>query len=118
VIDHCMDNDVAAEFLERRWFAARSAAQGAQAECEVLAGVMWLAEDAWRQARARLAELENLQHALGDELATLDAPRPRRPNEPAALEAKSAAGLSDEFAGAVRTTEKWEPRRMSVAKGA
>ncbi len=89
-LDHCMNNDVAAEFLERRWFAARSAAQGAQAECEVLAGVMRLAEDDWRRARARLAELETLQHALGEELASLDAPRHRQPNEPPALESMSA----------------------------
>lgn len=66
------DGDAAAERLERRWFAAFKAASGARAECEDLLDAMAQAEAAWNDARARLAELEALRDALGEELAELD----------------------------------------------
>jgi hypothetical protein len=73
MIDRYADGEPAAELLERRWFAALRAAKGVQAECDVLMGVMELAEVAWRRARARLAELETLRDALGEQLTWVDA---------------------------------------------
>jgi len=67
------EGDAAAERLERRWFAAFKAASNARAECEELLDTMAQAETAWNDARARLAELEVLRDALGQELAELDA---------------------------------------------
>ena len=67
-----MDGDAAAEMLERRWFAAFKAASSARAECEALIEAMTAAEAAWADARERLAKLESLRDALGEELAELD----------------------------------------------
>jgi hypothetical protein len=72
MIERYVDGEPAAELLERRWFAALRAARSVQAECEVLLGVMELAEDAWRRARARLVELETLRDALGEQLTCVD----------------------------------------------
>jgi hypothetical protein len=66
------DGEPAAELLERRWFAALRAAQGMRAECEVLLGVMELAEDAWQRTRTRLVELETLRDALGEQLSAIE----------------------------------------------
>jgi len=68
------DSDVAAERLERRWFAAFKAASDVRAECEGLLDAMEQSEMAWNRARARLSELEALRDALADELAELDQP--------------------------------------------
>lgn len=68
-------DEVTAELLERRWFAALRAAKRVQTECDVLLGVLELAEDAWRRSRAQLVELETLRDALGEQLAALDGPR-------------------------------------------
>jgi len=67
-----MDGDAAANLLERRWFAAFKAASGVRAECEALLESMSLAQVAWSRARARLAELEAMRDALGEELEALD----------------------------------------------
>jgi len=67
------EGDVAAERLERRWFAAFKAASDVRAECEELLDAMDQTEMAWNRARARLSELEALRDALGEELAELDA---------------------------------------------
>ncbi len=67
------EGEVAAARLERRWFAAFKAASTARAECENLLEAMARTERAWNDARARLAELEILRDALGQELAELDA---------------------------------------------
>jgi hypothetical protein len=67
-----MDGDAAAEMLERRWFAAFKAASGARTECEALIEAMITSEAAWVEARERLAKLESLRDALGEELAELD----------------------------------------------
>ena len=67
-----MDGDAAANLLERRWFAAFKAASGVRAECEALLESMARAQVAWSRARARLAELETLRDALGEELEALD----------------------------------------------
>jgi hypothetical protein len=64
--------DYAAGLLERRWFAARRAASETQAECDALAQVLDMAQAAWRGARTRLAQLEALRDALGEELAAVD----------------------------------------------
>jgi hypothetical protein len=60
--------DRAAGLLERRWFAAGRAASEVQAECDALAHVLDKAQAAWRGARTRLAQLEALRDALGEEL--------------------------------------------------
>ncbi len=67
-----MDGAAAANLLERRWFAAFKAASGVRAECEALLESMARAQVAWSRARARLAELETLRDALGEELEALD----------------------------------------------
>jgi chromosome segregation ATPase len=68
------DGDVAAERLERRWFAAFKAASDVRGECERLLDAMERSESDWNRARARLSELEALRDALADELAELDRP--------------------------------------------
>jgi hypothetical protein len=67
-----MDGDAAANLLERRWFAAFKAASGVRAECETLLESMALTQAAWSRARARLAELEAMRDALGEELEASD----------------------------------------------
>jgi hypothetical protein len=65
------DDDAALNLAERRFFAALAAARTLQGECEILHEVMILAEQAWRGARARTANLESLRDALGKQLAEL-----------------------------------------------
>jgi hypothetical protein len=72
MINRCAEGDAAATLLERRWFAATSAARTLQAECEVLREVMELAEGAWRRACCELNRLEALRDALGERLADGD----------------------------------------------
>jgi hypothetical protein len=72
MVKRYMDGDAAADLLERRWFAAFKAASGARAECEALLESMAITQTAWTRARARLADLEALRDALGEELETLD----------------------------------------------
>jgi hypothetical protein len=72
MVNRYMDGDAAANLLERRWFAAFKAASGVRAECESLLESMALAQVAWSRARARLAELEALRDALGEEFEGLD----------------------------------------------
>ena len=67
-----VDNDVAAGLIERRWFASVTAVRTLQAECDVLREAMELAEITWRHAHGRLARLEALRDALGEELAERD----------------------------------------------
>jgi hypothetical protein len=71
-------DDPAAALLERRWFAAARAASQIQAECDALAEVLDMTQEAWRSAMARLAHLENLRDSLGDELSVIDHREPRR----------------------------------------
>jgi hypothetical protein len=71
-----VDGDADASLLERRWFAANSAAVALSAECDVLREVLELADDAWRRARAHLDRLEALRDCLGEELAELDVQPP------------------------------------------
>ena len=72
MVNRFMDGDAAANLLERRWFATFKAASGVRAECEALLESMALSQVAWNRARARLAELEALRDALGEELEALD----------------------------------------------
>ncbi len=67
-----VDGDAAAILRERRWFGAIVAANAMRAECEVLREVLEVADQAWRQARAKLEKLERLRDALGEEVAELD----------------------------------------------
>ena len=85
------EGDVAAERLERRWFAAFKAASNARAECEDLLDRMERTEAAWNRARARLSELEALRDCLGEELAELDSARPEEACEERARRVMSAA---------------------------
>jgi len=64
--------DIAADRLERRWFAAFRAASAARAECEALLEQMERIESAWHHARVRLAETEGIRDALGEEILQLD----------------------------------------------
>jgi hypothetical protein len=81
MMDRYLEGEPAAQLLERRWFAALRAAKGVQAECDVLLGVMELAEDSWRRARARLVELEALRDALGEQLSAMEGQHRYRPQE-------------------------------------
>ncbi len=65
------------QLIERRWFAAGHAAAEIQTECEALAHVMDLVQDAWRSARARLRHLEALRDALGEELSAIEEHEPQ-----------------------------------------
>lgn len=67
-----MDNDAAADLLQRRWFAAFEAASAVRTECEALLESMARTEAAWSRSRVRLGALEALRDALGEELESLD----------------------------------------------
>ncbi len=69
---YAADADAAADLLQRRWFAAFKAASGVRAECEALLESMAHVQAAWSRARIRLADLEALRDALGEELEALD----------------------------------------------
>jgi chromosome segregation ATPase len=64
--------DAATDRLERRWFAAFRAASAARAECEALLEQREQIEATWNQARVRLAEIEAMRDALGDELMQME----------------------------------------------
>jgi hypothetical protein len=64
--------DAAVDRLERRWFAAFKAASAARAECEALLDQMAGIETAWHHARTRLAEMEAIRDALGEELVQME----------------------------------------------
>jgi hypothetical protein len=72
--DRYLAGDSATNLLERRWFAAGRAASEVQAECDALVQVLEMAQAAWRGARTRLAHLEALRDALGEELVAADGP--------------------------------------------
>ena len=74
-----LDAEPAAELLERRWFAASGAINRLKSECDALLAGLDLAEHAWRRACTRLAQLEALRDALGDQLASMDEPPVGRP---------------------------------------
>lgn len=69
--------DWSAGLLERRWFAAGRAASAVQAECDALAQVLDVAQEAWRVARTRLVRLEAVRDALAEELAAADEQEPQ-----------------------------------------
>jgi hypothetical protein len=71
MIHRYFEENAAIELLERRWFAALSAARDAQSECDVLLEVIELAENAWRRACTRLVEFEGLRDALGERRTVL-----------------------------------------------
>ncbi len=91
MIDRYMDRDAAANLLERRWFASITAVRTMQADCEVLREVMEVAEASWRRARTRLAELESLRDALGDQLTEIDGQHPELEPKPLLRAVLSAA---------------------------
>jgi DNA repair exonuclease SbcCD ATPase subunit len=59
--------------IECRWFTLHRAAERFREECETLAEVLQATQNAWHDARSRLAELEAMRDALGQELAQSDA---------------------------------------------
>jgi len=67
-----LENEGTAELMERRWFATLKAISALRAECEVLREVIEDAETTWRGVRRRLAELETVRDALGEDLAEID----------------------------------------------
>jgi hypothetical protein len=64
------ENESDSVLLERRWFAAHKAAQGMRVECEILREVMNTAQANWRDAMARLANLDALCDALEDQFVS------------------------------------------------
>jgi hypothetical protein len=86
---NCAVEDPASSLLERRWFAAGRAAAAIRAECDALARVREMAEDAWRNALAQLSNLEALRDALGDQLSAGDSADARSP--PVSSERSAAA---------------------------
>jgi hypothetical protein len=82
--------DVAADRLERGWFAAFRAASAARAECEALLEEMERIEISWNHARVRLAEIEAIRDALGEEITQLEG-QPSAARVPATLVAVCAA---------------------------
>jgi hypothetical protein len=66
------DDDTVANLVERRFFAALAAVKATQEECRLLHDVIALAEESWRRARARLAELERVRDALGQHVVDVD----------------------------------------------
>jgi chromosome segregation ATPase len=81
--------DSAATLIERRWFAAARAAEQIRAECDALARVREMAEEAWRRARSKLSHLEAMCEALGEELAAIEE-RPAGGLRPRALQSSAA----------------------------
>jgi hypothetical protein len=61
------ENESDSVLLERRWFAAHKAAQAMRVECEILREVMDTAQANWRDAMARLANLDALCDALEEQ---------------------------------------------------
>jgi hypothetical protein len=86
-----MESEAALEMLERRWFATFKAASAARAECEALLEALETTEAAWHRARVRLAELESLRDALGDQLADIDGALSGASDDQADRSARSAA---------------------------
>jgi len=65
-------DDAAANLIERRWFAASAKVKALRQECDVMQGIMVLAEKAHRDARMQLAELEALCDGLSERLERLE----------------------------------------------
>lgn len=70
------DDDVAANLIERRWFAACAKVKTLQDECEVMREVMQQAATAYRGARTQLVQLEALRDVLAQRLAHPEGARP------------------------------------------
>ena len=63
-----LDGDEADNFVERRWFAASRAVNEMRIERDTLQHVVELAQSEQRDVSVRLAELEAICRALGDEI--------------------------------------------------
>jgi hypothetical protein len=67
-----VEGEGALDLLERRWFAAHQQVEALRRDCMILRDVMELASANWRDAAGRLADMEALRDALGEEFrATL-----------------------------------------------
>jgi hypothetical protein len=98
------DDDAVANLVERRWFAASKAVTEMHGDCEVLREVRDLADEAWRHARAQLADLETLRDALAERLAEREGLLERAP-QPADRVTLSAAWFCRPNVVAVRHAE-------------
>ena len=78
LFDGDLDSQPAAELLARRWFAALAAIRSLQAESDRLLERLMLADAAWRQAHAQLAEFEAIRDALEREMFALEGVRAER----------------------------------------
>jgi hypothetical protein len=58
------ENESEAVLLERRWFAAHKAVQAMKIECKILSEVLNTAHANWRDANAKLADLDALCKVL------------------------------------------------------
>ena len=63
------ENESDAVLLERRWFAAHKAAQALKVECAILRDIKDTAQANWRDATAKLADLDALCAALEHQYA-------------------------------------------------
>jgi len=84
-------SDAAANRIEHGWFSALRAAKAMQSECAALREVWQAAEEAWRQAHFKLAQLENLRDSLAQQLDEMHGKDHDRPKPPSARAVKSAA---------------------------
>jgi hypothetical protein len=78
LFDGDLDSQPAAELLARRWFAALAATRSIQVECDALLERLMLADAAWRQAHAQLAEFEAIRDALEREMFVMEGVRAER----------------------------------------
>ena len=78
LFDGDLDSQPAAELLARRWFAALAAIRSLQAESDLLLERLMLADAAWRQAHAQLAEFEAIREALEQEMFAMEGVRAGR----------------------------------------
>jgi hypothetical protein len=78
LFDGDLDSQPATELLARRWFAALAAIRSLQAENDVLLQRLMLADAAWRQAHAQLAEFEAIREALEREMFAIEEVRAER----------------------------------------
>jgi hypothetical protein len=64
-----VDAEATTELLERRWFAAMAAVESLREDCRIRLGIVAQAKHAWRRECERLAKIEALRDALGEQLA-------------------------------------------------
>ena len=109
LVDRESGADLAAELIERRWFALLSAIQCLQGECGTLLEASKLAETAWRRACVQLAEFEALRDALEEQMSS-------RPPSPKKQMTRLTAEARSEYRGAgTRSPAATSGRSLKIA---